>query len=144
MKKTLKILAIFIGLVVVFLIYVQFTFKQKFETPLTGIKASSDSSIIARGKYLVGPAHCYACHTSDSLKKLGSRAPLIGGTAFKTPFATFYTPNITQDKETGIGNNTDEELARAIRYNVNHRSEAMVGFMSYNNMSDDDITAIVS
>jgi mono/diheme cytochrome c family protein len=144
MKKTFKVLGILVGLIVVFLIYVQITFKQKFEAPLTGIRTSGDSSVIARGKYLMGPAHCYACHTPDSLKNLGLQAPLIGGSAYRTPFATFYIPNITQDKETGVGNNTDEELARAIRYNVNHRGEAMVGFMAYNNLSDGDLTAIVS
>jgi mono/diheme cytochrome c family protein len=145
MKRFLKVLAVIAGCIVVFLIYVQLTFKQKFEAPLTGITASTDSAVIARGRYLaLGPSHCYACHTPDSLKKQGLKEPMIGGVKYETPFATFIMPNITSDEETGIGRHTDEMLARAIRYNVNHNSEAMVGFMSYNNMTDDDITAIVS
>jgi mono/diheme cytochrome c family protein len=145
MKKTLKVLAIIFGIVAVFLVYVQFTYKQTFEVPLTGITSSTDSAIVERGKYLVlGPSHCYACHTNDSLRALKVKEPLIGGNVYKTPFGNFNIPNITMDKETGIGNLTDEEIARSIRYNLNHKDEAMAGFMSYNNMSDDDLRAIVS
>lgn len=128
-----------------FLAYVEVTYHQKFESPLTGIKAVADSAIIARGKYLVlGPSHCYACHTNDSLRALKLKEPLIGGNIYKTPFGDFHMPNITMDMETGIGKLTDEEIARSIRYNVNHRSEAMASFMSYNNFSDADLQAIVS
>ena len=145
MKTTLKIFGILVSLVCIFLIYVQLTYKQTFEANLTGITSTGDSSIIARGKYLVqGAAHCYTCHMPDSLRKRGNKEQMIGGNALKTPFATFYTPNITSDKETGIGNFTDEQLARAIRHNVNHNSRAMVGFMTFNGMTDEDISAIIS
>jgi mono/diheme cytochrome c family protein len=149
MKKIFKVLGVIVGCIVVllavFLIYVQLTFKQKFEAPLTGIKSGTDSAMIARGKYLaMGPSHCYACHTPDSLRKQGLKEPMIGGVTYNTPFAIFNMPNITPDEETGIGRHSDEALARAIRYNVNHRDEAMVGFMAYNNMTDDDIAAIIS
>ncbi|HEY0742763.1 MAG TPA: cytochrome c [Chryseosolibacter sp.] len=145
MKKTLKVVGVILGIVLVFLVYVQFTFKQKFEVPVTGIKASTDSTIVAHGKYLVlGASHCYACHTNDSLRALKLKEPLMGGNVYETPFGSFNIPNITMDKETGIGNFSDEQLARAIRYNVNHDDFAMAGFMSYNNMSDEDITAIIS
>lgn len=145
MKTTLKIVGIIVSLICLFLLYVQLTFKQTFEAPLTGIKSTRDSATIARGKYLVlGAAHCYTCHMPDSILKKGLKEQMMGGHALKTPFATFYTPNITSDKETGIGNFTDEQLARAIRYNLNHSSRAMVGFMSYNAMNDEDISAIIS
>jgi mono/diheme cytochrome c family protein len=144
MKTTLITLGIIVSLIAVFLLYVQLTFKKDFQPPVTGIKSSTDSSVIARGKYLaLGSAHCYTCHMPDSMQKRGYKE-MIGGNPLKTPFATFYTPNITSDKETGIGNFTDEQLARAIRYNVNHNNKAMVGFMTYNGMSDDDIAAIIS
>jgi mono/diheme cytochrome c family protein len=145
MKTTLKIIGVIVSIICLFLLYVQLTFKQNFDVQRTGIKSTTDSSTIARGKYLVlGAAHCYTCHMPDSMLRKGYREEMIGGNPLKTPFATFYTPNITSDKETGIGNFTDEQLARAIRYNVNHNSKAMVGFMTYNGMSDDDIRAIVS
>lgn len=145
MKTTLKVVGIIVSLICVFLLYVQLTFRQTFERQTTGIKSSSDSSVIARGKYLVlGAAHCYTCHMPDSVLKRGDYERMMGGNPMETPFATFYTPNITSDKETGIGNFSDEQLAAAIRYNVNHNNRAMVGFMSYNGMNDHDISAIIS
>jgi mono/diheme cytochrome c family protein len=145
MKTTLKVFGIIISVICVFLLYVQLTYRKTFDRHITGIESSSDSSVIARGKYLVlGAAHCYTCHTPDSVKKRGDLERMMGGNSLETPFATFYTPNITSDAETGIGKFTDEELAGAIRYNLNHNNRAMVGFMSYNGMTDDDIAAIVS
>src|SRR5687767_11061884 len=110
MKTTLKVLGIIVGLVCLFLLYVQLTYKQTFEADLTGIESTSDSIVVARGRYLVlGAAHCCTCHRPDSMAKKGNREQMIGGNPLKTPFAIFNTPNITSDKETGIGNFTDEQ-----------------------------------
>lgn len=145
MKIALKIFGVIICAICGFLLYVQLSYNQTFQRQPTGISASNDSSVVARGKYLtLGPAHCYTCHIPDSVKQKGDLDRMIGGNPLVTPFATFYPPNITSDDETGIGKLTDEELAAAIRYNLSHNNRAMVGFMSYNNMSDNDITAIIS
>ena len=40
--------------------------------------------------------------------------PLAGGRPLKTPFGTFYTPNITPDKESGMGAWTFEDFRRAM------------------------------
>ena len=92
-----------------------------------------------RARRIVIPVTC-RIHSG----KVETKNGMVGGNPLKTPFATFYTPNITSDKVTGIGNFTDEQLASAIRYNVNHNSRAMVGFMTFNGMTDDDISAIIS
>jgi mono/diheme cytochrome c family protein len=65
---------------------------------------------IARGEYVFNAAGCLGCHT---VPKTGQR--LAGGRALKTPFGTFYSPNITPDRETGIGGWTDEDFIRALR-----------------------------
>ncbi|HTF19160.1 MAG TPA: c-type cytochrome, partial [Chryseolinea sp.] len=105
----------------------------------------SDSVVLARGAYIVtGQAHCYACHMPDSLTRKGLREPLMGGHAFKTPFGSINTPNITPDSVSGIGAWSDEQLARALRYNVDHNRHAMVGIMPFNAMSDEDLTAVIS
>jgi mono/diheme cytochrome c family protein len=65
---------------------------------------------IARGEYIFNAAGCLGCHT---VPKTGQR--LAGGRALKTPFGTFYSPNITPDRETGIGGWTDEDFIRALR-----------------------------
>jgi mono/diheme cytochrome c family protein len=64
----------------------------------------------ARGEYIFNIAGCLGCHT---VPKTGQR--LAGGRALKTPFGTFYSPNITPDRETGIGGWTDEDFIRALR-----------------------------
>lgn len=151
MKRVLKRIAITLGAcIAAFLLYVQLTFKVEFEAPLTNIKSTTDSVTIARGKYLVmGPAHCWECHTAApaGARKLSAdhmNAPMTGGVAFDLPVATLYTANLTPDAETGIGRFSDEELARAIRYGVNHENHAMVPFMEFQTVSDQDLTAIIS
>jgi mono/diheme cytochrome c family protein len=146
MKKIIKIIVVIVLLISLFLLYVQISYMRVFTAPaVTGISAQQDSSTIARGKYLVqGAAHCYTCHMPDSLLEKGLKEPMIGGYVFKTPFAQFYTPNLTSDTETGIGQVTDEQLARAVRYHIKHDGHVMVGFMSYNAMSDEDLRAVIS
>lgn len=145
MKRLKRVAMVIICLVTLFLIYVQLTYKREFDAPVTGIVASVDSAVIARGAYIVtGQAHCYDCHMPDSLTKRGLREPLIGGYTFETPFGSIYTPNITPDSATGIGAWSDEQLAQSLRYNVGHDRKALVGIMPFNEMSDDDLTAVIS
>ncbi len=66
--------------------------------------------LIKKGEYLAKVGDCIACHTE---KKEGSK-PFAGGLGIQTPYGVFYTPNITPDKETGIGNWTVEDFIRAM------------------------------
>jgi mono/diheme cytochrome c family protein len=63
------------------------------------------------GEYLAKAGGCVGCHTED---KEGA-VPYAGGRALKTPFGTFYGPNITPDKQAGIGNWTEADFLRALR-----------------------------
>jgi mono/diheme cytochrome c family protein len=121
----------------------------KYDAPFPKITASNDTAIIARGRHLVlGPGHCVDCHSTiknvDSVLKLGQDPVLSGGNVFDLPFGKFYTKNITPDKETGIGNLTDGEIARVLRYSVKKNGESVLPFMPFQNMSDEDLTAIIS
>src|SRR5688572_11899891 len=75
------------------------------DAPFPNIHASKDPAVIGRGRYLVeGPAHCGECHgKSDPPAVSLMGRPLVGGQEFKLPVGTFRVPNITSDKETGIG-----------------------------------------
>ncbi|MDZ7847196.1 MAG: hypothetical protein U5L96_10715 [Owenweeksia sp.] len=53
-------------------------------------------------------------------------------------------PNITPDPETGIGNLSDGELYRMLRYNINHNGRACVDFMPFVNMSEEDIHSVIA
>ena len=67
---------------------------------------------IARGKALVVAGDCASCHTADPAK------PFAGGKRIDTPFGGIYAPNLTPDRETGIGNWSDDDFFRALRYGV--------------------------
>ncbi|HEY1055401.1 MAG TPA: c-type cytochrome, partial [Emticicia sp.] len=148
--KTLKWIGIsLLGVVIIFVVTVSMRQNLTYEAPYPNIKASKDSAIIAHGKNLaLGPAHCANCHSTanvDSLVALGQEAPLSGGFAFKIPpVGTIYSPNITSDPTHGVGKRTDGELARALRYGVRADGTAMFDFMPFHNVSDEDLTALVS
>jgi mono/diheme cytochrome c family protein len=153
MKKFLKFLKwtgiVLVGLFAVIFIFVQFTWDKKIDAPYPDITASTDSALIARGKYLAeAPAHCMACHVPmDKIQEVysGKLSPLSGGWEETVPgFGTFRAPNLTPDEETGIGKLTDAELARSIRYMVRHDGKVMIPFMEYQGMSDEDLTAVIS
>jgi mono/diheme cytochrome c family protein len=148
MKKALKFFALFAGMVFGFLLYLQCTYRQTYQAPVTGLQASTDPAIIARGQYLaMGPAHCWTCHVEDPAKVDFRQGPpaMSGGMALELPLmVSLRTPNITPDKKTGIGRYTDEQLAQTLRYNVTPRGHALIPYMGFNSMSDTDLVAILS
>lgn len=148
MKKLLKRLAIGVAIFLVLgtatvAIAVVVRENRTFEAPYPDIHASRDPAVIARGRYLVtGPAHCGACHGAAG--DTGAEPHLAGGLAFHLPVGTVYARNITPDTTTGIGRYTDPEIARVLRYGVHPSGRAMLPFMSFANLSDDDLTAVIS
>jgi mono/diheme cytochrome c family protein len=74
--------------------------------------AQPSSEIIVRGKALVEAGDCASCHTSDPAK------PFAGGRRISTPFGGVYAPNLTPDRETGLGRWSDEDFLRALRQGI--------------------------
>jgi len=119
--------------------------------PLTDRHFQSTPQRVARGKYLVeGTAHCFGCHSPiDVNSKTGEAPPAVAGSgdSFQPfPGATWTIPNLTPDAETGIGNWTDDQLARAIREGISHDGHALLPMMPYRHlrhMSDEDIASVV-
>jgi mono/diheme cytochrome c family protein len=64
------------------------------------------------GEYVVHMGGCLGCHTED---KKGA-VPFAGGRALKTPFGTFFGPNITPHPQAGIGGWTEADFIRAMRH----------------------------
>lgn len=148
MKLLLKLIIGLVLILGILAIYVLIAWNKNFEAQMPKISAVSDSSYIARGKYLVyGPAHCASCHVPiDRMREAenGVEVPLIGGFELEIPLGTFRAPNITPDPETGIGNISDQQIARALRYSVSHNNKLVMNFMPFQEMSDDDIKAVLS
>ena len=68
------------------------------------------ATLLRRGRYLAVAGDCLSCHT----RKGG--APFAGGLGLGTPFGLIYSPNITGDAETGIGNWTPDQFYRALTH----------------------------
>ncbi|QXX76716.1 cytochrome c [Methylovirgula sp. HY1] len=69
----------------------------------------------------------------------------VGGVAFKLPFGTIYAPNITPDKETGIGTWSDADFVRAMHRGVSksgHMLYPAFPYAAYALMRTDDVLAI--
>jgi mono/diheme cytochrome c family protein len=110
--------------------------------------ANAQSALVTRGDYLVnGLLTCGNCHTpkgptGDIMEKAFS-----GGLSWDEPPFKVTAPNITPDKETGIGNYTDAQLKTVLRKGIkaNGIPVAMVmpsGF--YEIMTDRDLDAVVA
>ncbi|MEP1169759.1 MAG: cytochrome C [Alphaproteobacteria bacterium] len=81
---------------------------------LDPIQIEATAPNVKRGAYLARVAGCVACHTDAS----GGGAPFAGGVALESKFGTFYSPNITQDTQSGIGDWSLEDFARALRHGI--------------------------
>ena len=64
-----------------------------------------------RGAYLAKAAGCAGCHTEA--KK--DATPYAGGRALKTPFGTFFGPNLTPHPSAGLGRWSEADFMRALR-----------------------------
>ncbi len=96
---------------------------------------------VARGEYLFRAANCQSCHTD--VKNKGKL--LAGGRALKTPFGTFYGPNITPDEDHGIGAWSDADFIAALRHgrapDGSHYFPAFP-FTAFTKMTDADMLAL--
>ncbi|SHG18245.1 c-type cytochrome [Bradyrhizobium erythrophlei] len=106
----------------------------------TGAPATlASASLVERGAYLARAADCMVCHTTKGGKDYA------GGLGFKLPFGTLYSTNITPDKETGIGNYSDQDFLNAVHRGVRRdgaRLYPAMPFTSYTYISDADALAI--
>jgi mono/diheme cytochrome c family protein len=91
---------------------------------------------IERGRYLAVLGDCGACHTRPGGQ------PFAGGLALQTPFGTLVAPNITSDRETGIGNWTNDEFIAALHDGRGHNGTRLYPAMpypAYTKMTDEDV-----
>ena len=77
---------------------------------------------VDNGRYIFTAAGCAECHAvpqkgCDDLK-VKDRALLAGGRCLKTHYGTFHVPNISPDKDTGIGRWTTIDFVNAMKHGV--------------------------
>lgn len=109
--------------------------------PATTAATAEEQQLIQRGEYLAKMGDCIACHTD---MKAGTPA-FAGGLPLATPFGTFYSPNITPDKETGIGNWTEKDFIRALKEGRDPQGRnyfPVFPYIYFSKITDDDARAL--
>jgi mono/diheme cytochrome c family protein len=111
-------------------------------TAFPGVPAMADppaTATIARGKALAITADCAGCHTADPAK------PFAGGKRIDTPFGGIYSPNLTPDRDTGLGAWSDDDFYRALHEGVardGSRYYPAFPYPNFTKMTRDDVLAI--
>lgn len=113
-----------------------------------GITAPDPSDIAARGEYLVNHVTgCTDCHTPIDPTTGGPLMDkyLAGKQPYEGPWGIVYGGNITPDKETGIGDWSDEEVKRALLSGTGKdgRRLILMPWYAYAALTDEDANAIV-
>jgi Cytochrome c len=115
-------------------------------------KRPVESDVLASGKYLVNIAGCVECHTQVEQGQIIAEKMFAGGREFALPSGLLITPNITPDKETGIGNWTKESFVARFRAYADssykphkvgpNEFQTIMPWTMYGGMSEQDLGAI--
>lgn len=94
-------------------------------TETAAMPQTPDAGMIERGAYIARTGDCVACHT------VPGGAPFAGGLAMQTPVGAIFSTNITPDPETGIGEYSYADFARAVKHGVRKDGTALYPAMPY-------------
>jgi len=98
-----------------------------------------DQDLVKRGEYLATAGDCVACHTAPGGK------PFAGNYPLNTPIGVIMTPNLTPDRETGLGDWTEEDFEKSFRHGIGKDGEYLYPafpFGWYTKVTADDTKAI--
>ena len=103
------------------------------------LKAEPTADDIVRGKALTVAGDCASCHTADPAK------PFAGGKRIDTPFGRIYSPNLTPDRDTGIGGWSEDDFYAALRFGMapnGSRYYPAFPYPNFTKLTRQDISAI--
>jgi mono/diheme cytochrome c family protein len=107
--------------------------------PFVSMSAGAEEAAVARGAYLAAAAGCDQCHTDSK----NNGAAYAGGRVLDTEFGAIVAPNITPDRENGIGGWSEADFVRAMRWGIapdgTHYVTAFP-FPYFAGMTDSDLT----
>ena len=105
---------------------------------------------VARGKYLVTLGLCTDCHTPGYFFGKPDEKRYLGGSevGFEIPgLGVFHGPNLTPDKETGLGNWSNEQIVTALQTGVRPDGRILAPIMpwkAFGQLSKDDAMAMAA
>jgi mono/diheme cytochrome c family protein len=112
--------------------------------------ANAGSPAVERGKYLVNLAGCNDCHTPGYFLGKPDMTRYLGGSevGFELPgLGVFHGPNLTPDKETGLGGWTDAQIVAALQTGKRPDGRELAPIMPWHafaKLTRQDVDAIVA
>ena len=102
---------------------------------------------LKNGETMFYAGGCASCHAAPASAKCDNpktrdKFTLAGGRCLKTPFGTFYAPNISPDRQTGIGGWSTPQFITAMTQGVSPRGEhyyPAFPYTSYQRMYEKDL-----
>lgn len=86
---------------------------------------------LANGERMYNAGGCISCHKPAEDNAAADKTLPSGGHALETPAGTFYPPNLTPDKETGIGNWSDLDFVNAMQRGVSPAGQHLIPAFPY-------------
>src|SRR5690606_40936629 len=105
---------------------------------------------VKRGAYLAAIMDCTGCHTGGALIGQPDPKRFLAGSeiGFGVPgLGVFYPPNLTPDRETGLGGWSAQEIMNAVRKGVRPDGRELAPVMpwrSYGALNDADAQALAA
>lgn len=122
---------------------------KPFPLPDGPIAMPDTNNSVELGKYLAHNLDCFSCHsadfkTNDFLNPVNSVGYFGGGNKpLNLEGKVKTTPNLTPDKETGIGNWTPEQFIKAVKYGIKDGEAALqIPMAPYVQLTDMEAKAI--
>jgi mono/diheme cytochrome c family protein len=117
---------------------------------LPSAPAVAGDAEVARGKYLVGIAGCNDCHTPGYFIGNPDMSRFLGGSevGFEiSGLGVFHGPNLTPDRETGLGTWSRDQIAAAITKGIRPDGRMLAPIMpwhAFKTLTRRDTNAIVA
>ena len=105
------------------------------------VHAQVNNELVDKGQHIFAVAGGCACHTEPK------GTAHAGARAFPIPFGTVYSTNITQDKETGLGAWTDQQIHDAMVRGIRKDGSRILPVMpyeKYSGMAQEDVRAMIA
>ncbi|MGH7767728.1 MAG: c-type cytochrome [Candidatus Binatia bacterium] len=96
---------------------------------------------VEKGQYIFSVSGGCACHTPPK------GTPHAGGREFPVPMAKVYSTNLTADKDTGLGNWSDQQIHDAMVKGIGRNGEKLLPVMpyeAYSGMAEEDLKALIA
>jgi mono/diheme cytochrome c family protein len=117
---------------------------------VTIVSPAAADDQLKRGEYLATIMDCGGCHTTGALTGKPDTKRYLAGSkvGFQIPgLGIFYPPNLTPDRETGLGAWSKDDIVKAVRTGVRPDGRQLVPVMPYphySKLTDADAQALAT